>query len=131
MEWVVDKTKDEEYLPDVIIPFFGRYKVNYKKLRAKILKKIRRYKKGKISREEVVEYVQKLRPIYRRAIESAFRQKRFHSFKGKRIKRKKPLWWQKKYIPHIWPELELPPATEGKYAGKFDRKGNPISDEEE
>ena len=130
LEWVYDKMQDDEYYPDVIVPFFGRFRVSYKKLRNKMLRRIRRYKKGKVTRQQAVEYVQHLRPIYRRAIEYHFRSKRYKTFDGRRLKRKKPLWWQKKYIPHKWPELDLPPATTGKYAGKFDRKGNPIEEEE-
>jgi hypothetical protein len=131
MEWVYDKMQDKEYYPDVIVPFFGRFSLDHKKIRNKILRRIRRYKEGKATREDAVKYIEELRPVYRRLIEYHYRSKRYKTFNGKRIKRKKPLWWQKKYIPHIWPELELPPATVGKYAGKFDKYGRPISGEEE
>ena len=107
MEWVFDKMQDEEYYPNVKVPFFGTFGVNYKKLRNKILAKIRRYKRGKEERETVVEYVKKYRPLYRRLVEYKFSQLRFYKFDGKKLKRKIPLGWQAKRWPEKWPELDL------------------------
>lgn len=131
MQWVHDKMRDDDLFPDVKIPYFGRFTVKIPKMRRKIRTKINQYRNGKITREKCVEVVSKLWEVYRRKVEYRHRSMRYKRFDGKRIKRKIPLWWQKKYIPHIWPELNLPPATEGKYAGLYNSKGEYIGKQEE
>lgn len=118
MEWVFDKMQDDEYYPDVKVPYFGTFGVNYKKLRNKILAKIRRYKRGKEERQKVVEFVQKYRPLYRRLIEYKVGLRRYYKFDGKKLKRKHPLYHQAAHYPWAWPELDIPQvATKGVFKG--------------
>lgn len=66
IDWVGRKVMSDENMVDIIVPRFGRFTVDYKRLRTKILKKIRRYKRGDIGRERCVDYVSRLYPVYKR-----------------------------------------------------------------
>ena len=126
MVWAHDKMYDDEYYPDIKIPFFGRFHVPVEVIVKKIKRWISKYRRGACSREEVVENVSALWTVYRRKVEYRHRSMRLQRFDGRVIRRKKPLYWQKIYIPHLWPELNLPPATKGKYAGLYNSKGEYI-----